>query len=210
MNTYTKTVNDEMATGGRGYPKLVMAVSGYGAIAWNFKSNEVVSIQKENYVKNGKWSHTKYELEIREDATVFKYIGKPEGKNWKTAIESFISTVQMESGQYDETGWKKKNQITLTEDQAKKAIRSIWPEFAANLDAEANTIHPPISDLFAAQSELDDAQAALQSVRNEIADDIRVIELRNQAEAIKAKIASMPDAKKRKCMSLDELKSLLS
>ena len=94
-------INWEDGIGSRGRTKGLLIIPQGGQPYW-FKggSDDNVKVAGSHYTKNGKWSHTEYELEISEDVRALPVTQGWESGRWK---EGFLSALNLDPlGKWDD------------------------------------------------------------------------------------------------------------
>lgn len=152
-------VNDELGHRGRGNkllvvtPTLITLFTGKGMPG-------MFRVLGENFTKNGKWSHSTWEVECNEGISIIKFVqdfGSGEWINahcWKSAVIEFRGKIH--SSDHDES-------VVI------RAIRAIFPKTAERLDLEElQASQDPasiIKELIAAQEALALAQQQESAVK---------------------------------------------
>lgn len=212
------TFNDRLGSRSLRHMNLLVASCDGQQVIFEFAGKSVpgvLTVIKDEYEKNGKWSHTTWTVELAE------------------GVQSFVWSQDWEQGTYLTTGtWpaaieqvrSKATSVDLTDAAIERFIRARLPKFAATFDraaAEATADPTPIlRDLIAAQTELAEAQEAHLAAEREhrqLATEVKqAIDTRIAAEQARAKAEATADrvTKAKQAMakgaSLADLQALLS
>lgn len=202
-----KTIKCDDQLGSRGRSKKNLLVVAHQGVV-EFKGSSippVCRVIKDTFTKNGKWSHSTWEVELTEDAfmvTIQQDFGTGQwftSPTWQGVLQEFRKLLPAEV------------RSTLTDEQIRPAIRCIFPKVAEKLDLEdvAWTNEDVFQQLLQAQKALDAAKKSHSDLEKEVDGLIQAEEQRKEAEATRERVA-----KARKAMSqgvsLEDLKALLS
>ena len=187
------TIDNSLLSRGRRKVNLVV-IPGKGILPFSGETIPgVLRVLRENYTKNGKWSHTTWEVETSEGIRVITHsqdFGTGQwlcSKTWNSAIKEFQDSIAGSDPAHIE-----------------RFIRATWPELAAELDSADMSVagEDVLADLFAAQE-------ALASVHKEVARRIAEESAKKEAEKIQEDVSKAKDLLK-KGASLADLKALLA
>lgn len=182
----TATANNAMGSRSLRHVNLLLC-PGQGIVEFTGKDiPPVLRVVKEDYTRNGKWSHSTWTVEIQDDFELLAYgqdweMGKffP-GKTWPEALKRLNSKLD-----------GKPAKMGITEAMMERAIRSIFPKSAAAIDAaeaEFANAGNALAELLAAQDELSAARKAEAEVLGQIRQMEEAEKMRQEAAETRARV----------------------
>lgn len=171
----------------------------------------IIQVIREDYTKNGKWSHTTWTVEpangvycatVSQDWETSKWLNS---MVWESAVAEFKEKLSF-------VGGNALNTIMIEDDAIVRFIRATWPKYATCFDAkvatDTNNTNDAVKELIAAQKELAELQreiSMMEAAQQAKENDMRVLA---EAEATRLRVANAREAMK-KGASLADLKALL-
>ena len=194
----TITLNNRLGSRSIRHMNLIVADIGDDQVIFEFTGKGIpgaVTVIKEDYEKNGKWSYSTWTVELADGMDAFTWPQDWEmgtyltAKTWEAALEQ----VRYRASRHSLTG-----AITLTDAAVERFIRARIGKTAAKLDAaEAERTQDPtplLEELLAAQAELSEAQqaqAAAEAERSRMANEVQAaIDARAAAERARTDAAA--------------------
>jgi len=161
----------------------------------------VVQIVREDYTKNGKWSHSCWAVELADGV-----IGFVRGQDWETSQ-------WLNSKRWPEAIAEFQGKESLDADAVERFIRTTWQGVAANLDADAASEKADGSaallELLEAQDALAKEQSALGRLREEVAAMEEAERVMTETIATRARVTKAREAMQRGA-SLSDLRAILT
>ncbi|GEM_PF-3056017 len=161
----------------------------------------VVQIVREDYTKNGKWSHSRWAVELADGV-----IGFVRGQDWETSQ-------WLNSKRWPEAIAEFQGKESLDADAVERFIRTTWQGVAANLDADAASEKADGSaallELLEAQDALAKEQSALGRLREEVAAMEEAERVMTETIATRARVTKAREAMQRGA-SLSDLRAILT
>jgi hypothetical protein len=197
----TVQVNDRLGSRNISH-KNIIAVSGRGLILFVGESiAPVARVIREEYKKDGKWSHTTWTVEVTEDAHIFRFSQDWQTGFWFNATDwaGAIADVRLVMGDVE----------GITDAMIERFIRSAFPKSSAKLDEDAAAwaaVGDQFSALLEAQAAASQAVQELAAVKAEAIAFVEEAEAKANSAAIKAKLAAAKGGK----LSLADLKAALA
>ena len=164
----------------------------------------VVTLVKEDYEKNGKWSHSTWTVELADGVQ-----GWTHGQNWETGEWLTAKRWQEALAEFKTIAGRDR---ALDDTAIERFIRATWRETAQKLDATQAALladgTPALLDLLAAQKELIAAQQEHTALVAEVEAMEQAELARQEAESTRARVAAAR-ALMKKGASLADLKAML-
>lgn len=192
MTTYV--IDNSLLSRGRRKANLVI-IPGKGILLFTGETIPgVLRVLRETYTKNGKWSHTTWEVETTGEVRIVTHnqdFGTGQwlcSKTWDSAVKEFQDSLAGSDPAHIE-----------------RFIRATWPNLAEQLDSADNMAlagEDVLAELFAAQE-------ALAAVHKEVARKVSEETAKQEAQKIREDVSKAKDLLK-KGASLADLKSLLA
>lgn len=131
--TAKKTVNADDKLGSRSRRHINLFVCPEGIVNFTGQSiAPVMRVLKENYTKNGKWSHSTYAVEIDQTHELLPFFQDWETGNW------FNSKTWSEAiAEFDRKLGGHPRKMGLSDALLEDVIRTLFPNFSADMDLEA-------------------------------------------------------------------------
>lgn len=127
----TVTVDDKLGNRSRRHINLLICPEGIV----NFTGKSIpptIRVLKEQYVKNGKWSHNTYSVEIDQNHELLKFSQDWETGNWFTS-----KTWDEAINEFDRKLGGHPRKMGLSDELLEDVIRKLFPKFSAEMDSEA-------------------------------------------------------------------------
>ena len=218
MTTTTVRFNDRLGSRGLHHQNLLVATADDGQQAIvRFTGQSLpglATVLREEYEKNGKWSHHKWTVELHPGTAAFVW-----SQDWETGL--YLTSKTWASAL--EEVRRKAGDVALTDEAITRFVRATLPNLSGQFDraaAPAPSALPSIrqaqAELAQAQADLSMAQAELAAAQAAIAEEVRTreaaaearqdaAEARSRAAKATAALAAAKGGK----MDLAALKALL-
>ena len=139
----------------------------------------VLRVLKEEYTKDGKWSHSTWTVELEDDYELLSY-----SQDWEMGTYFPVRTWEEAIKRLDWALERKPTKMGISDEMLARAVRAIFPKSAAEIDAaeaEFTTAGNVLAELLAAQAELAEAKKAESEMVGKIYQMEEADELRQEA-----------------------------
>ena len=182
----TVSVNDKLGHRARRHTNLLLCPN-LGIVEYKGESiPPVARVVSKSYIRNGRWSHWTWETELQDDFELL-----PFSQDWETGKYfnegTWAEAVKRLDNELE--GWPTKLRISAA--QLEMAIRAIWPEAAAEIDAAEAAFSDSgdmLADLFGAQQELLTAKQAERQAAAKVRQAEEAERTRQEAADIRARV----------------------